>query len=143
MEINFQRIAFHEPSKSNGDVQNPSWVITCNVTYFLWLGFIHFLVLLNYVLGVIAAGVNCATDMFLLELLFFKIFRFNPLMHNVPKWSDTLWKSCSRKSYIFKDTLKAFDHFKKKQKSIWNKDFWYVKKYVYDLKVYLVHYTLR
>ena len=30
---------------------------------------------------------------------------FNPLMHNVPKWSDTLLKSCSIYCKIFKVCL--------------------------------------
>ena len=33
----------------------------------------------------------------------------------------------TKRSYILKDTLKAFDDFKKKQKSLWSNAFWYVK----------------
>ena len=36
---------------------------------------------------------------------------FNPLMHNVPKWSDTLYKSCSIFCKIFKVCLTILGHY--------------------------------
>ena len=35
----------------------------------------------------------------------------NPLMHNVPKWSDTLQKSCSKCCKIFKVRLTILEHY--------------------------------
>ena len=35
----------------------------------------------------------------------------NPLMHNVPKWSDTLHKSCSKCCKIFKVCLTILVHY--------------------------------
>ena len=43
---------------------------------------------------------------------------------------------------LVKDTLKAFNYFKKKQKSIRSNAF-LIRKGMYNLKVYLIHYTLR
>ena len=34
--------------------------------------------------------------------------RINPLMHNVPKWSDKLKKSCSKYCKIFEVSLTIF-----------------------------------
>ena len=36
---------------------------------------------------------------------------FNPLMHNVPKWSDTLQKSCSKCCKIFRVYLTILGHY--------------------------------
>ena len=36
---------------------------------------------------------------------------FNPLMHNIPKWSDTLQKSCSICRKIFKVCLTNLGHY--------------------------------
>ena len=36
---------------------------------------------------------------------------FNPLMHNVPKWSDTLQKSCSKCCKLFKVCLTILGHY--------------------------------
>ena len=35
----------------------------------------------------------------------------NPLMHNVPKWPDTLQKSCSKCFKIFKVCLTILEHY--------------------------------
>ena len=35
----------------------------------------------------------------------------NPLMHNVPKWSDALLKSCSKCRKIFKLRLTMLGHY--------------------------------
>ena len=35
----------------------------------------------------------------------------NPLMHNVPKWSDTLEKSCGKCCKIFKVCLTILGHY--------------------------------
>ena len=43
---------------------------------------------------------------------------------------------------LVKDTLKAFNYFKKKQKSVRSNAF-LIHKVMYNLKVYLIHYTLR
>ena len=36
-------------------------------------------------------------------------------------------KLCYTEFALFKDTLKAFDDFKNKQRSVWSNVFWYVK----------------
>ena len=36
-------------------------------------------------------------------------FCLNPLMLNAPKWSDTLWKSCSKKLKDFKSVSDYFE----------------------------------
>ena len=41
----------------------------------------------------------------------------------------TLFSNSS--SVLLKDTLKAFDDFKNKQKNVWNNVFWYVKVYIF------------
>ena len=43
---------------------------------------------------------------------------------------------------LVKDTLKAFNYFKKKQKSVRSNAF-LIDKGMHNLKVYLIHYTLR
>ena len=43
----------------------------------------------------------------------------------------------------FKDTLKAFDYFRKKQQKCMKKCFSICKKSIYILKVYSIHYTLK
>ena len=47
--------------------------------------------------------------------IFFEYF-FNPLMHNVPKWLDTLQKSCSKCCKIFKVYLTILGHYALKGK---------------------------
>ena len=41
--------------------------------------------------------------------LIFYFSNFNPLMHNAPNWSDTLWKFCSICCKIFKVCLTILD----------------------------------
>ena len=54
----------------------------------------------------------------------------NSLMYNIPKWSDTLWKSCSKCCKIFKVCLTILEHYALKgwKRSIilklWNFKFW-------------------
>ena len=48
---------------------------------------------------------------FLIPYYFFKLQFLNPLMHNVPKWSDTLWKSYSIFYKIFKICVTILGHY--------------------------------
>ena len=42
---------------------------------------------------------------------FIYLYGINPLMHNVPKWADTLYKSCSICCRIFKVRLPILGHY--------------------------------